>query len=210
MVPFPDKMATIILMRHGRVKLAMPKRIASVEFPKWVRAYDHAGVVPEVPEASQRTLQETSGVVCSGLTRSVVSAQICGVTPLGRESIFNEAKIPWKRIPLLRLRPKTWTSLFRFFWFLGLDNHAESFGHARHRAKVGSAYLDKLAREKGSVALIGHGVMNRLIAWELGRLGWKEVQKSDSDHWSYGVYEYKGKKNGKTVPLPDGEGSGVH
>lgn len=210
MARFPDKMATIILMRHGRVKLTMPERIASAEFPKWVKAYDHAGVFPEAPEASHRALLESAGVVCSGLTRSVVSAQVCGITPLGRESIFNEAKIPWKRIPLVRLRPKTWTGLFRFFWFLGFQNHAESLTHARHRAKVGSAYLDKLAKEKGSVTLIGHGVMNRLLAWELRRLGWKEVQKPGPEHWAYGVYEYKGKNNGKTIPLPEGDGPGVH
>ncbi|HJE68756.1 hypothetical protein [Pseudomonas oryzihabitans] len=46
-----------------------------------------------------------------------------------------------------------------------------------------------LAGGPDNVLLLGHGVMNRLIARQLQRQGWVEVSKSGSGYWGFAVYE---------------------
>ncbi|WMP19050.1 hypothetical protein [Thiothrix lacustris] len=47
-----------------------------------------------------------------------------------------------------------------------------------------------LAEEYGSVLLVGHGIMNRLLAKELHKQGWQVELSPSSKHWAFGVYEY--------------------
>ncbi|EPP6253016.1 histidine phosphatase family protein, partial [Cronobacter sakazakii] len=38
------------------------------------------------------------------------------------------------------------------------------------------------------VLLMGHGIMNRLIARSLVRQGWREIRKPEKGYWGAGVY----------------------
>nr|WP_244309277.1 hypothetical protein [Pseudomonas duriflava] len=53
--------------------------------------------------------------------------------------------------------------------------------------------MDKLVslseEASGTVLLLGHGIMNRLIAKQLKRRGWEQNVKQGSDYWSYAIFE---------------------
>jgi broad specificity phosphatase PhoE len=57
------------------------------------------------------------------------------------------------------------------------------------RARGAAQRLIELARERGSVLLVGHGVMNRLIAAALLARGAVGPRRLRSGYWTSGVYE---------------------
>ena len=121
----------------------------------------------------------------SPLRRSVESAAL--LAP-GRavltDPLFVEAGMPIANLDPGAIRPRHWSVLGRVAWMLGWSKGRESWPTARHRAKLAAARLAELAREHGSVLLVGHGLLNILIQralkanrWSGG--GWR------SDYWSY-------------------------
>ncbi|MBU0654534.1 MAG: histidine phosphatase family protein [Gammaproteobacteria bacterium] len=56
-----------------------------------------------------------------------------------------------------------WVVVLRIAWFAGYAQNGESFPSARQRAQVATQHLTQLAAEHGSVLLVGHGIMNRLL-----------------------------------------------
>jgi hypothetical protein len=68
-------------------------------------------------------------------------------------------------MPILRLSPTLWAAFFRVMWLLGISRNAEPLEVAKHRAFQAARILVAYAKESnGPVLLMGHGVMNRLIA----------------------------------------------
>jgi broad specificity phosphatase PhoE len=70
-------------------------------------------------------------------------------------------------------------------WHIGWSQGAESVREARRRAQRAAERLVELAREHGSVMLIGHGQINRLIARALRRMGWHGSRPGRA-YWSVG------------------------
>jgi hypothetical protein len=60
----------------------------------------------------------------------------------------------------------------RATWLCGWSGGIEPIGVARARSLNASRRLIGLANEHGRVALVGHGMMNLLIARHLRRAGW--------------------------------------
>src|SRR6266508_1340850 len=89
------------------------------------------------------------------------------------DPLFDEAGIPSSIRLRLALAPRHWSLLARVVWFCGWSHGAESLREARGRAHRAAERLGELAREHGSVMLVGHGVMNRLISRALRRSGWR-------------------------------------
>ena len=58
---------------------------------------------------------------------------------------------------------------------------------AHERAKVAAARLQSLAT-KGPVLLLGHGLMNRMIAKHLLKEGWVREKANGNRYWSAAVY----------------------
>lgn len=121
----------------------------------------------------------------STLRRSVESAAL--LAP-GRavltDPLFVEAGMPMANSDRQAIRPRHWNALGRIAWMLGWSKGRESWPAARHRAKLAAARLAELARDHGSVLLVGHGLLNILIqralrATEWSGGGWR------SDYWSY-------------------------
>ncbi|HAT23869.1 MAG TPA: histidine phosphatase family protein, partial [Pantoea septica] len=42
--------------------------------------------------------------------------------------------------------------------------------------------------EQGTVLLLGHGLMNKMIARELRKRGWQAEKHASSRHWSSAIY----------------------
>ncbi len=112
-------------------------------------------------------------IATSDLPRARESAQL--IAP-GRslvcDPVFAEAEVP-SSIPLrVALAPRYWSVLARLAWFCGWSRGVESLREARARARRAAARLAELAAEHGSVMLVGHGMMNRLISGALRGGGW--------------------------------------
>jgi len=169
-------MPQIFLVRHGKPACDDWTPVEGSAFARWVRDYDDASIdVTVPPPASLQAQASAMGCVAtSTLKRACESAKL--LVP-GRaflcDPLFAEAGIP-SRIPLrLALAPRHWSLLARVVWFCGCSHGAESLREARGRAHRAAERLGELAREHGSVMLVGHGVMNRLISRALRRSGWR-------------------------------------
>lgn len=74
-------------------------------------------------------------------------------------------------------------------WLSGLSRNVERVGKAKQRAAQAANSLVGLAKASdGPVLLMGHGVMNRLIAGELRSLGFKEYCSQGNGYWNASIY----------------------
>src|SRR5438093_9970936 len=73
--------------------------------------------------------------------------------------------------------------------FCGWSAGVESFKAARERAAKAASILTGHAEESGAVVLVGHGLMNILIARRLRASGWRGPRLPSPQHWTFGVYE---------------------
>jgi broad specificity phosphatase PhoE len=72
---------------------------------------------------------------------------------------------------------------------LGYSKNSESFNEAKERADDATNELESLANAQNEVLLIGHGIMNKLIAKVLRTRGWSKVRSSGQSYWNYEIYE---------------------
>ena len=121
----------------------------------------------------------------SPLRRSVESAALVAPgRPVLCEPLFIEAGMPVSSSVTMVIRPRRWTVLSRIAWVLGWSEGRESWPAARHRAKLAANRLGELAKEKGSVLLVGHGLLNLLIQRALRATGWTGGGWR-ADYWSH-------------------------
>lgn len=185
----------ISLIRHGRSKLIDNKKITGLEFIKWVNRYDQMGVFPEhdYPDETKKKISDAKIVVTSDLKRAIESAKLLNSNvTLISNSLFRETELPtppslWN----IKLRPNIWAVLMRILWFSGFSKNCESMANARKRAEKAAQQLIDYAKDHHSVALVGHGFFNRLIAKELEKQGWKTSRKMSSKHWSVTTFRWK-------------------
>jgi broad specificity phosphatase PhoE len=168
-------MPEILLMRHGPPVCDRAARVRGCDFAAWVDAYESAALDRRAgpPAALCRRAAVVACIVTSTMRRAVESAEV--VAP-GRSAsssaLFDEAGLPAK-IPLrLALRPSYWDVLARVAWLAGWSAGAETAAEASARAERAAERLAALARAHGSVLLVGHGMLNTLIARSLRRQGW--------------------------------------
>lgn len=178
----------ITLMRHGQPLLVSAAPITAAQMGEWIDSYNLSRVkVENVPSSSVQLANSASTIVTSTSLRAISSVEALGRHPSLKEGLFCEAQLPYARWGLLRLPPNAWAGFFRLLWFLGYSNECEAFGAARARAKIAADRLASLAA-KGPVLLVGHGIMNRLIARELLSTGWSGPSGPSSAYWGCSVY----------------------
>jgi broad specificity phosphatase PhoE len=168
-------MFEVLLIRHGIPLCDHHTRIRGCDFAGWVAAYEKAPVdrgIPPPPELQAR-LATVPCIVTSTLRRAIESASLAGSGRLAAShALFDEASIPTSIPFRLTLSPGQWDVLARVAWILGWADGRESFRDARVRARRAAARMVALAREHGTVALIGHGMLNTLMSRALRRSGW--------------------------------------
>ncbi len=108
------------------------------------------------------------------------------------DRVFREASLPTPWFASGRVDPAVWGTLLRLAWFMGWAPNGESVVRARARAAAAIRLLTDLSGREGSVLLVGHGVFNGLIAWELCNQGWAGPRLLRGAYWSFGVYERTG------------------
>lgn len=176
-------------MRHGQPKLAATNKMSALEMKDWIEQYDSADITNHpVPDASQQLAATAKVIVSSDLPRALTSVQALGLKPALVDGLFREAPLPcghWRRP---RLSPFAWAFILRILWLCGYSYGVESVGTAKMRASTAAQRLQSLAGE-GPVLLLGHGVMNRMIARQLEADGWTRQTGNGRHYWSATVYQ---------------------
>jgi len=182
----------IILARHGRPAWDFRTPIPGHGLGEWLRGEADAPLdSSQRPSADlERLSRMAKCLVTSPLRRSRDSAQLLApaTAPLV-DPCFREAELPCAIRSGLRLRPGLWEWLARSAWFCGWSGGAESFKAARARASRAASLLAAHAESSGAVVLVGHGLMNILIARQLRIAGWHGPRFPSPQHWTFGVYE---------------------
>ena len=180
----------IALVRHGRPMVEFSPG-PSQHLGRWIEAYDRAGIDPALPPPARvrRIADAAAYTLSSDLPRAVESLRaLAPEAPGPAERVFREASLPSLPSAPIQLDPMLWAGVARMGWFLGWSPGTESVRGARRRARIARHKLSALATAHGSVMLVGHGLMNALIAWELRLAGWRGPLWASGSYWSAAVY----------------------
>ncbi|VAX18670.1 hypothetical protein MNBD_NITROSPINAE04-2281 [hydrothermal vent metagenome] len=179
----------ILLARHGPPNVENARSLLTREMSQWIADYNRAGLAKlEKSPAKNRSMPVKCALwYSSDLPRAVDSAIALGIKPTPLP-LFREADLPHLDIPYLRLPPLVWVGLFRLVWFAGYGKDEKSIDTARARSVRACRLLIDQAIQKGSVGLMGHGVMNKLIERNLRAEGWKRSIRSKNSYWSHALY----------------------
>lgn len=181
----------IILARHGIPACDFTTPIPGNGLAHWLASERDAAVDPtQRPSAElERRIRNAGCVIASPLRRSIESVRLLApsIVPLIDEH-FQEPPLPSAIESRLRLSPRLWTGLARSAWFCGWSAGVESFKAARARAAEGVRILIGHAESQGSVVLLGHALINILIARQLRAVGWEGPWFPPPRHWGFAVY----------------------
>lgn len=184
----------IILMRHGKPLLPPQKSVSSLEFKHWIDAYNAAEIDDHLkPTKEALDIAKTCHVIlCSNLKRSLSSTRMLGVDEIHSiEHALREMEMPWGKLTNLKIKPEYWAVIFRILWFFGYSQNSESFKEAKLRAVYAASLLELVAKEKGNVLFVGHGVLNRYIAQSLVEKGWLVRKNVGPRYWEFGIFEFE-------------------
>ncbi|MDX8045340.1 histidine phosphatase family protein [Gracilibacillus sp. S3-1-1] len=183
----------ISLIRHGKSKFTDSHRITVNEFNNWVKNYDDKGVFEEdfYPQETLIKIQSANMVMASDLKRSIESAKLLHqAIKITSIPIFRETELPIPLVKGVKLNPSIWALILRCLWFMGYSKDCESIFNAKRRAQKAAQLLIEHAQEHNSIALVGHGFFNMLIAKELLKNGWIGKRKTSSKHWNCTTYYF--------------------
>ncbi|MTD27503.1 histidine phosphatase family protein [Erwinia sorbitola] len=178
---------TITLMRHGKPDHYLPGRRSALAMAEWCEAYDLAEICDLPPERSLRLAADADIIVTSTLPRALSSLAKLGQSASHVDAIYREAALPVMPLAFPALPPLLWLPLLRAMWLFGYKGQVESYAQAKQRAIMAAEQLIQLSA-KGNVLLVGHGIMNKLIARRLRHLGWLGEKHASSRYWSSAIY----------------------
>ena len=175
---------------HGKPAFAGSAKVTSRKMSGWITEYDLADTGDDIPPESSKSLAfSASRIISSPLPRALSSLKALGPEPDVIDAVFREAGLPVFHIRGFRLSPAVWAAFFRVMWLCGLSRNVERVGTAKRRAAQAANSLVGLAKTSdGPVLLMGHGLMNRLIARELRSLGFKEYRCQGNGYWNASIY----------------------
>ena len=175
-------------MRHGKPLLPQTGWITAAQMGRWIDQYNEAVVaVDSAPSINVSLARSATTIVTSTTLRAVSSVQALGRDATVTDALFCEAQLPFAPWRFLRLPTALWVAFFRLLWLCGFSRNAVSVQTTKVRAKAAAQTLIALA-EQGSVLLVGHGIMNRLIARELVAAGWQAPARHANNYWSATAY----------------------
>ncbi len=185
----------IILMRHGQPEMDLDtlkrRRMSANDVGKIVEAYETAALSANTapPQDARNIADRCPVVISSDLPRAVQSSEKLETTAKAKiDPLFTESALPYLNWNTPKLSFFTWCIIFRILWLCGFSKNGESIAQANARAATCGAELTQHAHEEGAVLLLGHGIMNRLIARDLKKRGWKRTSKSSEKYWAFAIY----------------------
>lgn len=179
----------IILMRHGQPSLTHVDKVSAFEMKRWIEEYEKSEIVEQsAPEASAEMAKTASVIVSSNAPRALTSLRALRLQPKLVDDLFREAELPYGSWRRPRLSPFTWVLIFRILWLCGFSEKVEPNRNAKVRAGAAAQQLQSLANQ-GTVLLVGHGFMNRMIAKQLKAAGWTRQHSTGSRYWGAMRYQ---------------------
>ena len=201
---------TITLIRHGPPAVSLRQRVRGHQFRQFVARYDAAKIERQAqpPRAAKQVMSQADWVFASNRPRAMHTAELLGVpkSPVVDER-FREIEFPVDFPRHFRFSALTWTVIALTLWRLGYSAQCEPLARARARARAAADMLEQqidnpqpIASQSmtgqsatddqsgGSVELVAHGGINRLIAIELRRRGWQGPRLPRSQHWGCTTY----------------------
>lgn len=180
----------ITLLRHGKPAFELKGNAKAKDLGAIARSYDLSGIVDTPPRETVEAVRGGQLVVCSHLTRSIESAKALGFSVVHVEdALFCETAIPHFGRGSVPLPVAVWLMALRMLWLFGFSRNDESLADTRKRARQAAERLVRLAEEHRNILLVGHGLMNRFIAQELKKSGWRGPSAPGKGYWGYGIYE---------------------
>lgn len=186
-------MTRIILARHGRPVLNTRTPIPGHGLAAWLEVERDAPLDPTSRPGAEleRVAKAAQLVVVSPLRRSRDSSVLLqSAGSVTTEEDVREAPLPSAFRSSLRFPPMVWAAIARAAWFGGWEAGVESFSATRRRAARAAQRLQTLATRHGDILVIGHGLMNLLVAAELRTHGWRGPRFPSRAHWQFGRYEH--------------------
>ena len=184
----------VSLIRHGKSEFTENKRITCSDFANWVDKYNQRGIFNEkyYPDDTLKNIETANIILTSDLVRSIESAKL--LSPKVKTisyRLFRETELPYPfKFWGLRLKPNVWAVVLRCLWFCGVTKNCESLKEAKKRADRAAELLVACAQEYNSVALVGHGFFNLLIAKSLQNKGWRGKRRTSTKHWFSTTYSF--------------------
>lgn len=178
----------LILLRHGKPDIDAVTAIGATAMKAWIAGYDAAGIM-DLPDDSIVAACQGCFVVSSPMPRALASVEALGLKPDMIIDALSEAALPSFDLPLLKLNPLTWATLFRLLWMAGASGKVEAFSLAKKRARSVADTLTRLGEGKPRILSVGHGYMNMLIVRELQQAGWNKRSIGTTGYWSGVVLE---------------------
>lgn len=181
----------IILMRHGKPCFTDSPKVTSHEMAHWINHYDLSDIGSDQPSEDTRVLvRKVKMVFSSPLPRAISSVTALNLEPKRVDEIFREAELPVYFIPAIKLAPLSWVFFFRLIWLCGMSKKVESLAMAKRRAQLAVDILvNNACGRNDPVLMMGHGIMNRLIAKELTLRGWKKNICAGKGYWRTSVFQ---------------------
>lgn len=181
----------IILLRHGKPEIELKGSLDAEELKQLVVKYEHSGI-QDVPPKNLNNHFKSHYIVCSDLERSLQSAKSLEFGQVHLiDELFAETNLPHFDQTFFKLPIAVWLISLRVMWLFGYSQNGESFRQAKKRAKQATSKLIALAQENKKVILIGHGLMNRLIAKQLRINKWQGPSSPGKKYWEFGIYTIK-------------------
>ena len=178
----------IVLLRHGKPELELKGILNASEIKQLVVSYAQSGIQDSPPETLTKCFNDYY-VVCSDLERSIHSAKKLGFKQIHlSDDLFKETDIPHFDQSFIKMPIMGWLMLLRIMWLFGFKKNGESFSQAKSRAKHAANKLIALAYTNEQVILVGHGLMNRLIAKQLILNNWQGPTSPGKKYWEFGLY----------------------
>lgn len=157
----------------------------------WIDRYDEADVILDGAPANVGVVAAACAIMVSSPSRRCLQSvrYLCPNRELLSEEVFREADLPHLTWRFPRLPLAVFAVGFRLAWFRGFSTNAESLSQATIRARMAAERMTELARQNGSVFLMGHGIMAILIARHLCAWGWSGPRRPINRNWQYSIYE---------------------
>ena len=184
----------IVLARHGEPALSRQVKLSAAQYRDFWAKYEVLGLLPgqTPPDALARFVDQAGTLLSSTRLRSVESARVLA---RGRKvvehEVLIEAPLPPPAWPAwIRLSPKIWGFLARFWWwFFNHHDGQESRAAAEQRADQAAAMLIDHALRGEDVVVLAHGFFNFMISRALRKRGWKQVSSEGYKYWSTRRFE---------------------
>ena len=183
-------MGKIIILRHAKVNINNPK-IYAKDMQRFIDKYNSLEIEQtNISDELKELLNEANFFMTSELKRAKDTLSLFNKESNLASSLFNEADLPYSNTKGFKLPAKVWAVIFRVAWLFGYSKNATSYKATKLRAKEAANMLLTYLKTNKTIAIVGHGVMNRVIIKELKNKGALVSQNRGSSNLSYIVVEY--------------------